>query len=194
MSTGTITLSPRPSTRRRLLQVAVLWGVGFQAFHAFEHVLQVGYWFLHPTAAPWLTPWAAVGRDIAAVPIGGAEAGGAELLHLVGNVVFALGLLALWALHRVDDRRPPSTLRVAGLAQGFHLAEHALLTVSWFATGEALGVTTVFGQVQGPLASSLRVWSHLLLNLVPTVAVLAAIGTTYGLPLGRARRLGGDGR
>ena len=37
-------------------------GVAFQVFHFLEHGLQLGYWFLHPTAAPWLTPWAVLGQ------------------------------------------------------------------------------------------------------------------------------------
>ena len=98
-------------------QVAATWGMwrtgvvmaavgllGFQAFHVLEHGIQIGYWFGHPQAAPFLTPWAVVGRDVLAAPLGRGPARGAELLHLVGNLLFLGGLLLLAAVWRYGGR------------------------------------------------------------------------------------------
>ena len=90
--------SPR---RRQAGLLAVGAGaLTFQVVHAAEHVLQMGYWAMHPREAPWLTPWAATARDGLASfcsllgSSGGAKLG-SEVLHLAGNLIFLAGLAAL---------------------------------------------------------------------------------------------------
>lgn len=146
-----------------------------QTVHVAEHLVQFGYWVTHPTEPPFLTPVATIGRDALAPAARGAAAGGAELLHLLGNGLFLAGLGLLGAhLDRVGRPRP-SALRGAVLVQCVHLAEHVLLTMTWYATGTALGVTTLFGSLGGAAASSLRVIAHLLLNLAPTTLAVVAL-------------------
>lgn len=165
----------RISNGERQLVAVVIMTIGFQIVHALEHVLQAGYWLLHPSDAPWLTPWAAVGRDALAGLADGHPGSGSELLHLTGNIVFLVGLVALTALHPPSQRIHPRWLRAALMLQGFHVGEHVLLTVTWLATGRALGTTTLFGLLEGTVVSGVRVWAHFLLNLIATAFTVAAV-------------------
>ncbi len=164
-----------PRTFRIITSVAVA-GVAFQVAHFVEHIAQLGYWFMHPLEAPWLTPWAAVGRD--ALAAGGNAATGTELLHLIGNVVFFVGLIGLCVTlackRRALGDHPP--LRKAVSWQGFHVVEHIALTTTWLLFGKAIGVSTLFGLVAaGPFLSSYRVWWHFMINLIATVYAVRAI-------------------
>lgn len=166
---------------RRLPVRLAIGGVAFQVFHVAEHLLQVGYWMMHPSQAPWLTPWAAAGRDILATGVGGEAAGGAELLHLLGNGIFMAGLLALAVLVRRQPAKskvaqPNWALRGALWSQGFHTVEHVLLTTTWLTGGTALGFTNLFGAVPGGAAgATTRVWVHFAINLVATMYGVIAL-------------------
>lgn len=168
----------------RLLAAAALFGLGFQFVHVVEHVAQTVYWGMHPTAAPWLTPWAAAGRDALAMTVDGHPGSGNELLHLAGNMIFLAGLAALIALLQRGNSPVPRPLRAARWIQGLHVLEHAVLTATWFVFGQALGLTTLFGAVEGATLGGLRVWAHFALNLVATVY---AIGGVMSLVLRRPR-------
>jgi hypothetical protein len=147
----------------------------FQLVHFIEHVAQLGYWAMHTSSAPWLTPWAMAGRELLVVD--GTPASGNELLHLVGNLIFLAGVLALAGLvpraRRWTGEIP--FLKPAILLQGAHVIEHVLLTGTYLASGEAIGFTTVFGLADGAFGSTLRVWAHFLLNLVATYFALRAV-------------------
>lgn len=164
-----------PRTIRTVAYVAVA-GVTFQVFHFIEHIAQLGYWFMHPTEAPWLTPWAATGRDILAA--GGSPVTGTEWLHLLGNTIFFVGLIAMWRLlgfRRLSLLKYGSLKRAIGW-QGFHVAEHVALTMTWLLFGTAMGLSTFFGLVEGgALLSSYRVWFHFLLNLLVTLYAARAL-------------------
>jgi len=140
----------------------------FQVVHFVEHLGQLGYWLGHPAEAPWLTPWAAEGRD--ALAIGGETALGNELLHLLGNLIFLAGLIALAALCRRAGRTADDfpDLRAALVIQGFHVGEHVALTTTTAIYGNAIGLSTFLGLVSGPAMTSYRVWFHLLINLIAT--------------------------
>ena len=147
----------------------------FQLVHFVEHVAQLGYWAMHTSSAPWLTPWATAGREL--LVIDGTHASGNELLHLVGNLIFLVGILALVGLvfrARQSTGEIPF-LKPALLLQGAHVIEHVLLTGTYLAIGEAIGFTTLFGLADGAFGSGLRVWAHFLLNLVATYFVLRAL-------------------
>ena len=158
---------------RPLVAVAA-GGLGFQVVHAAEHVMQVTYWVGHPTAPPWLSPWAETGAHVLAVLADGRQATGEELLHLVGNLIFLAGLVAALRLATRLNRAGTGLLRFALWVQTIHVAEHVLLTTTWLATGQALGVTTAFGALAAnPVtAVAVRVWAHLMLNLAATVPAL----------------------
>ncbi len=161
-------------TRRLLLYVGV-GAVAFQGAHFFEHILQAGYWVLHPTEAPWLTPWAATGRDLLAAS--GDKITGAEYLHLVGNAVFFVGLIALCMLFAGAGRKLAEmrSLKAAVWVQGFHVGEHVVLTASYLMFGKALGFSTMFGLLQGTALSTHRVWWHFTINLLATIYAVRAI-------------------
>lgn len=159
----------------RLLAGASAGMLAVQVVHVVEHVLQTGYWLAHPMAAPWLTPWAAAGRDTLAAAVDGRSGSGNEVLHLGGNLVFLVGLVAFAVVLQHHRVMAPRALGAALWLQGAHVLEHVVLTASWFATGQARGVTTLFGAVHGATAGALRVWTHLALNLAATGMTLAAL-------------------
>ena len=167
-------LKMRPGAWRIIRDIAVA-ALVFQVVHFVEHVAQLGYWMSHPAEAPWLTPWAIAGRD--APIVDGTPASGNELLHLVGNLIFLAGLIALaalvWRMGRSSKDIP--YLKPALWLQGIHVIEHVLLTGTYLAAGKAIGFTTLFGLAQGPFGSGLRVWAHFLLNLVGTYFVVRAV-------------------
>lgn len=162
----------------RMISYVAVAGIAFQIVHFVEHVAQAGYWVSHPDVAPWLTPWAAVGRDALA-----ADAGtGTEWLHLIGNGIFFVALFALCVLTacKALSLRSISGLKLAMLIQGFHVVEHIALTATLVWTGTAVGVSTFFGLVDaGPLLWSYRVWFHFAINLFATIYAWKAIRDLY---------------
>jgi hypothetical protein len=158
---------------------AVLGGAAFQVLHVIEHVAQFGYWVAHPTKPPWMTPWAMVLMHGFA-DLGGPSplAFGTELLHLVGNSIFFVGVVTLLLLVRIVAPHTPThrTTRLTLWVQGFHVAEHVLLTLTFLWFGRAAGVSTFFGLVgPGPVLWTYRVWWHFVINAVATVLLLKAL-------------------
>jgi hypothetical protein len=168
------------SRRQSALSKVVVGAVGFQVFHFLEHGLQLGYWFFNTKQKPWLTPWAQTGVDGLAfwcqIWPGSGRAGqrGAELLHLVGNTIFFVGVLALFVLAR-ETRTRNRSIQGAVLFQGLHFLEHILLTATVFVTGTAWGASTMFGRWSGSELSSHRVWWHFTVNAIATAIVLSAL-------------------
>ena len=178
---GLLARGPR---RDAALSKVVVGAVGFQVFHFLEHGLQLGYWFVNPKEKPWLTPWAQTGVDGLAfwcqIWPGEGQAGqrGAELLHLVGNSIFFAGVIALFLLAKERNVRNRS-VSTALIFQGFHFAEHTLLTVTVFLTGTGWGASTMFGRWSGSELSSHRVWWHFTVNgIATTVAIFALLAVT----------------
>jgi hypothetical protein len=162
---------PGPPRARHLLIAVAAAGLGFQAVHSLEHLLQLGYWLLHPASPAWLTPWAAAGRDALAAVTGQGPMTGMELLHLLGNAVSLAGLCATLAVLG-RDRTSQALVAVTWL-QAAHLAEHVALTATTLLTGEAIGLTTAFGAgPPGPAGTALRVWAHFAINLGLTLYAL----------------------
>ena len=185
----------RPEQRLAVTVVVATSGLLFQVVHTIEHAAQSAAWLAHPDQPPWLTPWAATGRDWLA--LGGDVALGNELLHLVGNLVFLVGLAAVARLARHLGSGRPGALTAALWIQGLHVAEHAALTVSTVTLGSAVGVTTLLGQLPpGPPLWTLRVLAHFTINAAAVVTTAWAVhhmwqadgrvtrpGTATSLPL-----------
>lgn len=167
-------------------------GIAFQVFHFAEHLLQAGYWVVHPGEAPWLTPWAAAGRDVLASAADGQAATGSELLHLGGNAVFLAGVVAAVVAVRASGRwtRTPSALRVALWAQGLHVGLHLVLTVTWLTFQQAHGLSTLFGLLEPGtvLTNAMRVWVHFAINLGATVYAVIGLWQLRAMVPGLARR------
>ena len=88
----------RPAIAIQLLVVLVGGGVSFQVVHFFDHLLQLGYWFAHPTETPWMPLWSHVAANDLATLAGYQDdmAAGMELLHVAGNwIFFAAGVIPL---------------------------------------------------------------------------------------------------
>ena len=166
-----------PRMRRRTVAGIAIGGLAFQAFHLLEHLIQLFMWFLHPTAPPHMTPWALDGVDgiaawFALLP-GNATpmAGGMEGLHLVGNVIFLVGIVALG---RVTPTPLPG-VQTAFILQGIHVAEHVLLTATLWLFGTPMGLSTLFGVAYDfSWAGTGRVWFHFLINLGGTIPAATA--------------------
>jgi hypothetical protein len=163
---------------RRAQYVAVA-GLTFQVIHLIEHFAQTGYWFMHPSDAPWLTPWAVLGRNM--LVVGGKVATGNELLHLIGNGIFMAGLVGMVLVVRGYGRATSEFphLSKAIASQGVHLAEHVALTVTTFASGKAIGISTMFGLASGAWGSSYRVWFHFILNFIATYYAAMAMAEMH---------------
>lgn len=173
--------SRRSATRYVVLGLfgAAMGAVVFQVVHALEHVLQLGYWFGHARQPPWMTPWAMPAAHGFA-DLGGPSpmALGMELLHLVGNSIFLVGLVTLAILVKIcaPGSSAARTTRIALWLQGLHLVEHVALTSTLVWAGRPIGLSTFFGLVDpGPLLWTYRVWWHFLINLVATLLLLRAV-------------------
>jgi hypothetical protein len=150
----------------RALKYMAVAAFTFQGVHFLEHIAQLGYWLLHPSEAPWITPWAIPARD--ALAVAGEVPLGNELLHLTGNLVFLGGLLALAVYWSKRGGKASPHLRTTLWVQGIHMVEHVALTASTIIFGKAVGLSTFLGLVSGPAMTSYRVWFHFLINLVAT--------------------------
>ena len=167
-----------PRLRQRTVASIAIAFLAFQAFHLLEHLIQLAMWFVQPGAPPHMTPWALDGVDgiatwFALLPGNAtAIAGGMEGLHLVGNVVFLAGIVALG---RVTPTPFPG-VQTAFLLQGIHVAEHVLLTGTLWLTGTPMGLSTLFGVAYDySWAGTMRVWFHFLINLAATLPATHAV-------------------
>ncbi|MEC9473275.1 MAG: DUF6008 family protein, partial [Actinomycetota bacterium] len=105
---------------------------------------------------------------------GGAGQRGAEFLHLLGNTIFLVGVLALFVLGR-ETRIRSRSIQGAVLFQSLHFLEHILLTATVFVTGSGWGASTMFGRWSGSELSSHRVWWHFTVNAIATAIALSAL-------------------
>jgi hypothetical protein len=159
--------------------LAVASGVALQGFHSLEHVIQVVFWGRDPYAAPYMSPLAkqaAAGLEsIAANTFGFRDFPtlGMELLHLVGNTLFLLGVLALLIGTPFSNRRGAAT--IAFVFEGTHLLEHIILTSSVLNGSPAWGSSTLFANISGAQLSTHRIWWHFVMNIAALALFLWAL-------------------
>ena len=155
----------------------------FQVGHFIEHFLQWLVWIINIPAicgrdTPWMNPWMVPSLEQfgawawSAVPRNVQMARTMEVLHLVGNSIFLLGLGAL--LHIKSNK----WIRCAFYIEAFHLYEHLMLTVTIFTVGKPIGMSTLFGGAflfpDKETTVGIRVTWHFIMNLFPMP--LAMIG------------------
>ena len=155
----------------------------FQVGHFFEHFFQWLIWIINIPAicgrdTPWMNPWMAPSLEQfgawawPAVPRGVQMARTMEVLHIVGNSIFLIGLGALLQI------KSNKWLRRAFYIEAFHLYEHIMLTVSIFTVGKPIGMSTLFGGSflfpDKETTVGIRVTWHFIMNLFPMP--LAMIG------------------
>ncbi len=156
--------------------------VAFQVVHTIEHFLQFGFWLRRPYVMPWLSPWAlSAQKGLTSLfdPQARVQSGN-ELLHLLGNGVFFAGLVAMAdALRRSGVGFSGRRYTVwAFRVQGIHVAEHILLTATWFGFGLPWGTSTLFGHaysMSAPWGPGIRIIWHFIANAVPMVLVLLGL-------------------
>jgi hypothetical protein len=164
---------------RMFAWIAVVGGVALQGFHSLEHVVQVVFWGRDPYAAPYMSPLAkqaAAGLEsIAANTFGfrGIPTLGMELLHLVGNTLFLLGVLSLLIGIPFSNRRGAAT--IAFVFEGTHLLEHVVLTSTVLNGSPAWGSSTLFANLSGAQLSTHRIWWHLVMNVAALALFLWAL-------------------
>lgn len=168
------------SVYEALFVVSVV-GIGFQVVHFAEHIAQLTHWFTNPQAPAWISSWAIIGSDSLASLADGGRPTGVEFLHLIGNVIFLSGLMALTQYKR---RTPGGSgrmewLAIACIIQTVHVIEHVALTATQVAGGKAIGFSTAFGALSGSELVQLRVWFHFFINFIATATTLTYLATVY---------------
>jgi hypothetical protein len=184
---GATQISSQDQTGRELLEVrsplflamtvAAAAGLIFQVGHFAEHAFQFAVWVLGDLSnicgrdTPWMSPWVTelVQQTglllLPAAPPAHRMMMGMEILHLVGNSIFLVGLACLY--HCV----PSKWIRWAIYIEGFHLYEHIMLTATAFFVGKPIGLSTLFGAASvigdREFAVGCRVTWHFVMNLLP---------------------------
>lgn len=163
---------------------AVVASLGLQTFHSLEHVVQSAVWAKNPLAPGYMSPLAkqaAAGLEsVAASAFGitGRSTLGMELLHLVGNTLFFIGIVALVVGQPFASRRRAALY--AATFEGIHLFEHAVLTATTIAGFPAWGSSTLYNTISGSQLSTHRIWWHLVMNIAALALTVHAVkGSEY---------------
>ncbi len=181
----------RPWTRPVATGVIGL-GVLGQLGHVQEHVAQVGYWAVHPQAAPWMTPWGTALADGFGQVDMTKPSLGMEILHFSGNLIFLAGLVGVALVTRdAVGTKSRRWARTGVWMQGLHGVEHLVLMTSvWLGAPRAIGLSTWLGLMPpGPGLWTYRVWWHLVANAVGTMIFALALWHLW-----RERRAGAVNR
>jgi hypothetical protein len=172
-------------TRQRraftLLGVVAAGGITFQAVHFLEHGAQLGYWAARPSEPAWISPWALPAVEGLAWLCGPLwdhrPALGTEMLHLLGNIIFLAAIVAMAMLVRNAGTPIRGIWGLGALlaVQSLHVFEHVLLTGSVVVANQAVGFSTLFGQLSGEALVGYRVWFHFVFNLAGTLLAAAVL-------------------
>jgi len=158
----------------------------FQAGHFFEHFYQVGIWMSGIQDKAYMSPlgtWAmeALGDLFFADEPPIRRMGMAfQLLHLLGNGIFLIGIVAFSFFVRTKK------VIAAFIFEGVHFLEHMALSFSYLFLNKAVGSSTFWGRSNmlailgldagiSPLELAYFIWWHFIFNAVPTILVLVLI-------------------
>lgn len=149
-----------------------------QLYHLLEHFRQLDAWFHDPTGQPWMSGLFMIAdRGFALIAGRGSQpAVGMEIVHLIGNSIFFIGIVA-WRRHFANK-----WVKWAYWLQGFHVIEHIGLTATMLAWSAPLGLSTLYGlapHLGATVATSYRIWWHFTMNLAATSLLLAALAAQY---------------
>jgi hypothetical protein len=159
-----------------LLAAAV---VGFQAFHTLEHLIQTAFWSQNMWSAPYMTPFAkSIGSGLETIhrkyfDITASPTLGMELLHFYGNLVFLIGILALYISPHFIARR--NLIKYPLVFEGVHLLEHTTLLISVIMGAAPWGASTLFSSLTGSQLSIHRIWWHLIMNFTAFLLTVLAL-------------------
>jgi len=164
------------------LLVLTLLALFFQLVHFGEHIAQAVAWIGGHRSAPYMTQ---VGHYLVQF-LGdffypAAEQSfrmmmGMEILHLIGNFIYACGTVGLLFFLRTK------LTIAAAIIEVFHLYEHICLTISGALTGTPLGASTMWGlPMDHSSLVAFRVWWHFFMNALPTLLSIIALYAVYRL-------------
>lgn len=171
-------LGTKRGTFWTLLLVVTLLALFFQLVHFGEHIAQAVAWLGGYRNAPYMTQ---LGHYLMHI-LGDffypnadhafQQMMGNEILHLIGNVIYAFGTLMLLFFLRTK------ITVVAAVIETFHLYEHICLTLSAAFTGTPIGMSTMWGMaMEKTTLVTFRVWWHFFANAIPTaLTVIALVG------------------
>lgn len=154
--------------------IVAMLGLLFQIGHFAEHAFQFMVWLGNFTTicgrdTPWMSTTALwlIGLINAKT-----MALGMEILHLIGNSIFLVGLLALFYV------LPHRFVKWACCIEAFHLYEHIMLTASLIFVGKPIGMSTLFGGAflfDKETTVGIRVTWHFIMNLLPFPFAMMAL-------------------
>ena len=151
----------------------------FQGFHTLEHIIQTNFWFSNKWSAPYMTPIAkSVASGLETVhrrtfELTTAPTLGMELLHFYGNLIFFVGILAIYLSKTFYHRR--SLVKYPLVFEGIHLVEHTTLLFSVLMGASPWGASTLFSQLSGTQLSIHRIWWHFVMNVVAFILTVLAL-------------------
>lgn len=173
-------LKHRQGSLWKIILILTFLALFFQLVHFGEHIAQALAWLGGYREAPYMTalghylmnvfgtffyPDASQARQMQM---------GNEILHLIGNTLYAFGTLAL--LFFIRTRMAVT----AAVIETFHLYEHISLTLSAAYLGTAIGMSTWFGlPMEHTSLVTLRVWWHFVMNAVPTTLSILVLWRVY---------------
>ncbi len=162
----------------RLAAVQIFLGILGQIGHVQEHFAQVGYWFGHPNAPGWMTPWGTALADGFGQVDTSKPTLGMEILHFTGNLLFLSGLVGVMLVtHRAVWSKARRWAKMGVWMQGIHGLEHLALMLSvWLGAPQAIGLSTWFGLLDpGPGLTTYRVWWHFIANVIGSMIFAVAV-------------------
>lgn len=158
----------------------VLVALLFQLGHFAEHIAQVIAWIGGYRNAPYMTQFGHWLMHILGdffYPTAGhdfQQMMGNEILHLIGNAIYAFGTVGLLFFLRTK------ITIAAAIIETFHLYEHFCLTISAAVMGSPIGMSTLWGlPMDHYSAVAYRVWWHFAMNAIPTTLTLIALYLVY---------------
>ncbi len=172
------------STRRgkfwALFFILVLLSLFFQIVHFGEHIIQTVAWIFGYRGAPYVTTTGHyLIQTLGTIAAPTADAArqflmGNEILHLIGNAIYAFGTVGLLFFIRIK------VAITAALIEVFHLYEHISLTLSAAIMSSPIGMSTLWGLTMDPAISvTIRVWWHFSMNAIPTFLSILALYFVY---------------
>jgi hypothetical protein len=155
----------RPEARAAL--IVLVWALVIQTAHMVEHVAQVvqRYVLMMERAQGFL---GAV-FDL-------------EWVHFAYNSSLEIGFLAVFVLWRRADRTMiPPLLSLLVLFQGYHVVEHVVKMIQYYALGITMGPKGILGHAV-PL-----IWLHFAFNLIVLALVILVWDDAYRVRLRPSR-------
>ena len=151
----------------RAALIILVWALVIQAAHMIEHVAQVVQ--KHVLIMERAQGFLGAVFDL-------------EWVHFVYNSGLEIGFLAIFVLWRRADRTTiPPLLSLLVLFQGYHVVEHVVKMIQYYALGITMGPKGILGHAV-PL-----IWLHFAFNLIVLALVILAWDETSRVQVGPSR-------